>query len=1172
MKNKSETSYNYTENKSTSKMQIYIQSQLNLFIDMIKTYKTNYPYLIFNCKIFIEEALKGLDYRLLTFKNLYDIDYTLKFLMQHNITNESIFTKITELTNHIRKLESGNLEITYENTIQVVIETSIIIIEILYLKEKNKYNIKKDHVSTIYIDEINKKMEKHFEQIQLIIKENIEENIISIKKEKESDVQEVNGLVYFYSSGEVSLALTKRATFIDLENVTITSELINETFKKKDNEIEEVLSTNVITQSGKKVKLFIWRRWKQFKNSMKQGNKISLLNVAVRDFSAFDEVHLLEKSLLVIEPDFLINATTIANVIEKKKVCLNKYLLNLKKRNITNSNAALRGIMVGEIIDDYVLQKTKFDFEKSFKKHFREKLHKIPFLKNEFFPQEIYRQISSQVYIVDTFIWASDKSKYERPLFIEPFYISPKYGLEGRMDMMYINNSNSKIRIYELKSGKAPSSNKAPWDNHSYQTYCYKLILDSVYQYKDIVPYVLYSSSENPIRDINFDLTPELVEARNKIIAFIYNLIDEKTDRKRFIELQRNAMCFNCPAYLKSDCMKDLKLFEEELSENELDYYIGFFKLLEREKFQSRLQTSYLWKMTLAQRETMFTALSDLSIENISQGKITFRINKENNSDIRTGENVYIHRGNPVKEEIFRGSVIDIKKNNIIINLHKELPSGMEIAKWCIDRAYSTSGTNAQHSGLYKFILGNKRLKDLIFGEIKPEFRQRLGKKIKIDESLNENQKKAFDLCFKAKDYALIQGPPGTGKTYTIASIIKQFIEDGKKVLVTAYTNRSVDNILITLKNKFAYKDFVRIGSIYNIDKEIIPYTINTIIDNYDIDEIASIKEDLLSKQVFASTTTSAVTTLIFDNIKFDVVIVDEAGQMTEPSTLTVITYAKKFLLFGDDKQLPPIVTDRSYNNPFKDNEYLKSIGLRNLSKSLFERLWKLNKKWEAEANFKSTITLNMQYRMNEEIAKVSDVFFYNNIIQSHKNNKNHTLQDFKFKVPMEAGSLKSALNPLFPVCFINCKNDKASKENVTEANLVYNLVFNFLQGGIKPEQIGVIAPYKAQCALIRKYLDAIPSSINIASNILVDTVERHQGGEKDIIIVSFTVGDENMLRFLSENNEEFLLNRKLNVSITRAKRKLIIIGNSDILKLDKVYNHFILYLESKGFVYKITN
>jgi DNA replication ATP-dependent helicase Dna2 len=1152
------------EHKSQNQIKSFREFQLSQFIDLINTYKSNFPYLIFNSKILIEESLKGLDFRLINQRRYYDIDHTMKFLKEKHRIKDPLINRITELTDYIRRIESGKLPIDYETAKKVLIESASIIIEILYIEDINRIG-GSDPTTALYKNEVIEKRKAHLHKLELIIEDNL-------NRSDEGEIINIVGPVYFYSSGEVSVGRTKRATFIDIENATIVQAPYEEKFDKIDGKKEAVLKATILTASAKSLTLYIWRRWKEFNFSLSEGTHISILGGAVKTFPDYDEIHLLERSLLIIEPDILINATTISEVVQNKKLCLNKYLIKLKKRNVTDSKSALRGIMVGEIIDDYVLQKDKFDFKKSFEKHYRSKLHKTPFINKGFNPYEIYRQISNQLYVIDSFVWEKENPTYPRPQYIEPFYISPRYGLEGRMDMMYLDRENEKLRIYELKSGNAPSSGYPPWDNHSYQTYSYKLIADSVYDYDDTMPYVIYSSSEDPVRDLNYDLTVETIETRNKIVHFLNRLVDENIDSYGFIKLQKDSMCFNCPKYLKSDCIGDYELFKSQLTEQERDYYVSFFKMLELEKHQSRLLTAYLWKKTLAERESLFVALSKLSIETLDNSRIVFRMTKENNSDIRSGDNVYIHRGNPTKEELFRGSVMDIKTESITINLYKEFPVNIERDGWCLDRAYSTSGIDAQHTGLYSFIRSKKRLKDLIFGRTKPEFKKRLAKKPVIDERLNTNQKKAFDLCLKAKDYALIQGPPGTGKTYTIASIVKQLVDEGKKVLITAYTNRAVDNILKTLRDKFDFNDFIRFGSKFNIDPEIVPHTVNEIVQKHDIDSTEELKEEILSYSVYASTTTSAVATLVFDNVDFDSVIVDEAGQMTEPSSLAVITLAPKFLLFGDDKQLPPIVTHHNgLKNQFEDKPDLKAIGLTNLSKSLFERLWKLNKEWEEEnSGFNSTLTLNVQYRMNEQIAQISDKYFYNGIIETWYKNKNHTLKDLSYNVPFGSEDLKAILEPLNPLCLINCVNEKISKENFTEARMIYHVVVGLLSGGIKPEQIGIIAPYKAQCALIRKLIDTLPDTSGNTDNIIIDTVERYQGGEKEIIIVSFTVGNETMMRFLSENNEDPSLNRKLNVSITRAKRKLIMLGNADVLRIDKVYREVIYYLESRGLVFNL--
>lgn len=1147
-----------------NKSKVFREHQLAKFIDTINTYRSNFPYLIFNSKLLIEESLKGLDFRLINQRNYYDIDHTIKFLKENSRIKDPLINKITELTDFVRKIESGKLQLDYENTKSVLIESASIIMEILYIEEMNKIG-DSDPTTAIYKNEVVEKRKSHFRKLEEII-------IDKLNKSDEGEIINVIGPVYYYASGEISVGKTKRATFTDIENAVILEPPQEMSFSKIDGKDEDVLKITILSPSGKILTLYVWRRWKEFRYLLRENTRISILGGAVKEFPDYKEIHLLERSLLVIEPDMLINATTISQVIQNKKLCLNKYLIKLKQRNITDSKPALRGILVGEIIDDYVLQKEKFNFKQSFEKHYRSKLHKTPFIKNGFNPYEIYRQISNQLYVIDSFVWEKENPTYPRPQYIEPFYISPRYGLEGRMDMMYLDRDNKKLRIYELKSGNAPSSSYPPWDNHSYQTYSYKLIADSVYEFEDTVPYLLYSSSEDPMRDLKYDLTLETIETRNKIVHYLNMLIDDNMDSEGFLKLQKDSMCFHCPKYLKTDCMNDYDLFQTQLTEQERDYYITFFKMLEREKHQSRVLTAYLWKKTLSERESLFVALSSLSIESIDSNRIVFRMNKENNSDIRSGDNIFIHRGNPTHEELFRGSVIDIKTDTITVNLYKEFPENIHREGWCIDRAYSTSGIDAQHTGLYGFINSRQRLKDLLFGRIKPEFKKRISKKINIDDKLNTNQKRAFELCIKSKDYALIQGPPGTGKTYTIASIVKQLIDSGKKVLITAYTNRAVDNILKTLKDKFNCNDFIRFGSKFNIDPEIVPSTVNEIVQKYDMDSTEQLKEEILSYSIYASTTTSSVATLVFDNVDFDCVIVDEAGQMTEPSTLSVITLAPRFLLFGDDKQLPPIVTHQTgLQHQFEDKPDLKAIGLTNLSKSLFERLWNMNKQWEQEDHgFCSTVTLTVQYRMNKQIAEISDKYFYGGIIESFYKNKNHSLKDLNYKIPFGSSQLKTILEPVSPLSFVHCVDNKISKENFTEAKITYHLVLGLLSGGIKPEHIGIIAPYKAQCALIRKYIDTMPETLGNTDNLIIDTVERYQGGEKEVIIVSFTVGNDTMLRFLSENNEDPSLNRKLNVSITRAKRKLIMLGNADVLRSDRVYREILYYLESRGLIFNL--
>lgn len=289
------------------------------------------------------------------------------------------------------------------------------------------------------------------------------------------------------------------------------------------------------------------------------------------------------------------------------------------------------------------------------------------------------------------------------------------------------------------------------------------------------------------------------------------------------------------------------------------------------------------------------------------------------------------------------------------------------------------------------------------------------------------------------------------------------------------------------------------------------------------------IKDILTNADVVCSTNSMAGSDYV-KGLNFDVVVVDEATQSVEPSTLIPIIKGKKFILAGDHKQLPPTVL-----NP-RAEKYLQI--------TLFERLVKMYKKCYT--------TLRVQYRMNEKIMKFPSRMFYGNLLIADERVRKHTLKDLGING-------NGIFSPEKVVVFIDTKGKgkerqrkgSTSYENPLEAKICAWIVKEFIKIGLKPEHIGVISPYDDQVSLLTDMLKD--------TGIEIKTVDGFQGREKEVIIVSF-------VRSNPEGNLGFLEDlRRLNVSITRAKRKLILIGDSLTLSNNEVYYNLIHYVCLKG-------
>ena len=396
-----------------------------------------------------------------------------------------------------------------------------------------------------------------------------------------------------------------------------------------------------------------------------------------------------------------------------------------------------------------------------------------------------------------------------------------------------------------------------------------------------------------------------------------------------------------------------------------------------------------------------------------------------------------------------------------------------------------------------------------------------------INKSLDKYQKEAVKYSVHCSDFFLIHGPFGTGKTTTIIELILQEVKLNHKVLVTGESNTAINNILKKLK-KYHKINFMRVGDSNKVPNYLRRYSLDYKIKDYIVDntindtEKQEIEEEILKQAQVILTTNSSAATRSLSNIQFDIAIIDEASQATIPSVLIPINKAKKFILIGDHKQLPPVIA----NN---DCKYLK--------KSLFEEL--------IEKYPKQSQELLIQYRMNEILMNFPNRKFYENKLICSEKSKNYYL---------DCGVLEK-YDCSSPLIFIDTSNNDNNKEthinhsysfkNDLEIKIVLKIIDMYLNKGIHTKDIGVITPYAKQSQQISK-----------KTKVAVESVDGFQGGERDIIIIS-------LVRSNNEGKVGFLNDlRRLNVSLTRAKKKLIIIGNRETLESNEDYKEFINFCD----------
>src|SRR6056297_2810062 len=488
-----------------------------------------------------------------------------------------------------------------------------------------------------------------------------------------------------------------------------------------------------------------------------------------------------------------------------------------------------------------------------------------------------------------------------------------------------------------------------------------------------------------------------------------------------------------------------------------------------------------------------------------------------------------------------------------------------------------------------------------------------------INEELNSSQKNAVRNTLKAEDFYLIQGPPGTGKTMTAIEIINQGVRQDQEILATADSNVAVDNIVERLVNMGT--EVLRFGHPIRVTPLLREHTLDyKILDHPDYKKAEELREkayglidkqdkyqhpndslrrgmsndmiieraglnkgargvkpaeiesmaewielqqeidelfkevdqlenkaikDLLDKAEVVCTTNSTSGSELFYDYKFDLVVIDEATQATEPASLISFTKGDRVVLIGDHKQLPPTILN-------------KKAAKKGLNKSMFERLYDIYGK-----NIRSM--LEIQYRMHNDIMNFSNKEFYNNKLKSSPEVADHTLDDLGYKMKGKKCFTDKSLNPKKPIVFIDTKmmtaNERSLKgsnsyDNPVEMEILLDIVDEALKSELQPEDIAVIAPYKDQVDLFKKH--------NGIENLEINTVDGFQGREKEVVLIS-------LVRSNSHDNIGFLRDlRRLNVAITRAKRKLIIIGDSSTIDKNETYKNLIEYIKENGLYYQL--
>lgn len=525
---------------------------------------------------------------------------------------------------------------------------------------------------------------------------------------------------------------------------------------------------------------------------------------------------------------------------------------------------------------------------------------------------------------------------------------------------------------------------------------------------------------------------------------------------------------------------------------------------------------------------------------------------------------------------VFRGTLSDITPIGITVRL-RNIQMGDKVfhkpdsVRWAVERDFFESSYNSLYSGMQAFLTASKRRRDLILTQREPE--------TDTTKVLAGDYGAFNDLVLRAKqarEMFLVIGPPGTGKTsFGMLNIVREELASGDScILLTAYTNYAVDEICSKLRE--AGIDFIRIGS----ELMCSPAYRDNLIENRTAQckDLGAIKELIKNTRVFCGTTSSLNGSAALFSIKsFDIAVVDEASQILEPHLVGLMSAQcngteaiKKFVFIGDHKQLPAVVQQTADESAVTDSELL-GINLTDCRLSLFERLLR---KYKDDPRY--VYMLTRQGRMHRDIAMFPNISFYENRLAvvpcPH--------QEVPLPLHVDCDNGISELLSTRRVVFLAAPSSPghidSDKVNRVEAEMIAATVVQaYRMRSVSfdvTSTIGVIVPYRNQIATVRKAIDNY--GISVLHDITIDTVERFQGSQRDIIIYGFTIQRQYQLNFLVSNvfdDGGISIDRKLNVAMTRAREHLILIGNPQLLCIDKVFASLIKYARENNAYFDVS-
>lgn len=924
---------------------------------------------------------------------------------------------------------------------------------------------------------------------------------------------------------------------------------------------------------------------------VRQGSQINIV-----DYKITTNVH--HPRLIILEPDYLVDVSAIAACCESYGNTHLTHLINRLKPS-AHTEPILLGHFASQLLDEEVHGMHDRPYRDSVMDFFRH--YTLPLLAaniSESFHEQARSQRNNIHHAFTHRLLQKDSEAI-----LEPSFICEAYGIQGRIDYLQADHS----LLIEQKAGRCGWPQQHPnipteQAKHAMQMVLYGAAVQHLNQGTNTpITCLLYSKYPQALLPLasSYSLLHEAIKIRNHIVQAEfgyahngYEMLSELTAEDLNIRSTASTLWSRYQRPQIEQTLSPLHTTDHL----EQAYYYRMMQFISREHLYSKIGSALTgehgfaskWHDTLEEKLSKGDIYHNLHLISPEQGhdgkvehlSLAFDKNTDPQaSNFRQGDIVVLYpyqKGDlpDVRRHIvYRCVLTEINTHTLRLTLRASQTDARVLLRdkdnlWAIEHDFMESSYGASYRGLHAFLSMPRERRDLLLLRREPHTDTTL--------TLTGDYGEFNPLVLRAKqarELFLLIGPPGTGKTsHGLMSILREEMASAldPSVLLLAYTNRAVDEICNKLVE--AKLDFIRIGSPHSCPTEYHQYLLDTLVASST--SLSEVRQHIVQSQIVVGTAMTLNSHCeLFMLKRFTLCIVDEASQLLEPHLLGILSSMhentsaiERFVLIGDHKQLPAVVKQSIEESQVNDTLLHEAL-LTNCRESLFERMIK-----RYGIDKRVSYMLHRQGRMHHDIALFPNHAFYHDQLAEVRPEQLTPLST--------TSATESVIASLFThrVAFIDTIATEVAptdKSNLAEAAIIADIAahtFHKYKENFDPSRtLGIIVPYRNQIAAIRRAITTY--NIPLLDDITIDTVERFQGSQREVIIYGFTVHHATQLDFLTEQTfteGDTIIDRKLNVVMTRARHHLFMVGNAPLLRTNSLFAKLLEFVESRNALIEI--